>query len=265
MDAVSLATATGEALSLWQGLSWRDPNIGCTVVISHPSADPGLWSEFLAGAYRSYRKHGVECVLDVDALRGGADTITFSAVVDDAGEVVGGLRAKGPLRSADDSHAVLEWAGHPGQQTVRKMITDRIPFGVLEMKSGWVIDDPHRNRLLTNVVARSGLQMMVLVDTQFCMFTAPTSVLNRWGSSGAVVAAVPATPYPDERYRTKMLWWNRRDFFNYAQPDQVAKILAETKLLLHESYRRGGVDAILSEWNATIREKLTRTNHFEVA
>jgi len=71
MDAVSSATATGEALSLGQGLSWRDPDIGCTVVISHPSADPGLWSEFLAGAYRSYRKHGVECVLDVDALRSG--------------------------------------------------------------------------------------------------------------------------------------------------------------------------------------------------
>ncbi len=265
MNAVSLATATGDALSLGQGLSWRDPDIGCTLVLSHPSADPGLWSEFLAGARRSYRKHGVECVLDVDALRSGAGTMMFSAVVNDAGEVIGGLRAKGPLRSANDSHAVLEWAGDPGQQTVRKVITDRIPFGVLEMKSGWVIDDPHRNRLLTNAVARSGLQMMVLVDTQFCMFTAATSVLNRWRSSGAVVAAVPATPYPDERYRTKMLWWNRRDFFNYAQPDQVAKILAETKLLLHELYRRGGVDAILPELSAITHGNPTRTADFEVA
>jgi hypothetical protein len=265
MNAVSLASATGDALSLGQGLSWRDPDIGCTLVLSHPSADPGLWSRFLAGAYRSYRKHGVESVLDVGALRNGADTMMFSAVVDDAGEVVGGLRAKGPLRSADDSHAVVEWSGHTGQHNIRKMITDRIPFGVLEMKSGWVSDDRHRSRSVIDAVARSGLLMLVILEVQFCMATAATSVLNRWRSSGGVVAAIPATPYPDERYRTKMLWWNRRDFFNYAQPDQVAKLLAETKVLLHELYRRGGVDAILSEWNATIHEKLTHTTHFEVA
>lgn len=265
MNAVSLASATGDALSLGQGLSWRDPDIGCTLVLSHPSADPGLWSRFLAGAYRSYRKHGVESVLDVDALRSGTDTMMFSAVVDDAGEVIGGLRAKGPLRSADDSHAVLEWSAHPGQQNIRKMITDRIPFGVLEMKSGWVSDDGHRSRSVIDAVARSGLLMLVILDVQFCMATAATSVLNRWRSSGGVVASIPATPYPDERYRTKMLWWNRRDFFNYAQPEKVAKLLAETKVLLHELYRRGGVDAILSEWNATIREKLTHTTHFEVA
>jgi hypothetical protein len=264
MNAVSLANSTGDRLSLTQGVSWRDPDIGCTLVLSHPSADPGLWSEFLAGAYRSYRKHRVECVLDVDALRGGGDTIMFSAAVDDAGEVIGGLRAKGPLRSADDSHAVLEWAEQPGQQTVRNMITDRIPSGVLEMKAGWAIDDPHRNRLLTNAVARSGLQMMVILDTQFCMFTAATSVLNRWRSSGAVVAAIPATPYPDERYRTKMLWWNRRDFSDYAQPDQVAKILTETELVLHELNRRGGIDAILPELSAITRGKPSRKGHFEV-
>ena len=47
---------------------------------------------------------------------------------------------------ADDSHAVVEWAGQPGQQAVRDMINDRVPFGVLEMKAAWVIDDPDRNR-----------------------------------------------------------------------------------------------------------------------
>ena len=53
---------------------------------------------FSLGAERSYRKHGVECALDIDALRSGADTIMFFAMIDDAGRMVGGLRAKGPLR-----------------------------------------------------------------------------------------------------------------------------------------------------------------------
>ena len=39
------------------------------------------------------------------------------------------------------------------------------------------------------------------------------------------MAGIPATPYPDERYQTKMIWWNRRDFVRYADPAQVAKTL----------------------------------------
>ena len=50
------------------------------------------------------------------------------------------------------------------------------------------------------------------------------------------MAGIPATPYPDERYQTKMMWWNRRNFVNYAEPEQVAKILTETKQLTQEFY-----------------------------
>ena len=84
------------------------------------------------------------------------------------------------------------------------MINDRVPFGILEMKSAWAIDDPDRNRCLTQAAA-SAFHMMALLDIQFCMATAAYA-LNRWRSSGGVVAGIPATPYPDERYQTKMMW-----------------------------------------------------------
>ena len=135
MTAISLDVAAVDGLRLRQSLSWHDPDIDCTLVISQPSTDRDLWAEYVSGAHRSYRKHGVECALDVDALRSGTDTIMYLAVIDGAGRMVAGVRAKGPLRSADDSHAVVEWAGQPGQQAVRNMITDRVPFGILEMKS----------------------------------------------------------------------------------------------------------------------------------
>ncbi|MBV8927824.1 MAG: hypothetical protein JO152_01695, partial [Mycobacteriaceae bacterium] len=35
------------------------------------------------------------------------------------------------------------------------------------------------------------------------------------------------TPYPDERYRTKMMWWDRRTFANHGESQQVSKILSE--------------------------------------
>jgi hypothetical protein len=245
MTVISLDATSVEGFRLQQGLSWHDPGIDCTLVVSQPSADPDLWAEYSIGAHRSFRKHGVECALDLDALRSGADTIMFFAVIDDAGRMVAGVRAKGPLRSADDSHAVVEWAGQPGQEAVRNMINDRVPFGVLEMKSAWATDEPDRNRCLTQAVARSAFHMMALFDNQFCMATAAAYALNRWRSSGGVVAGIPATPYPDERYQTKMMWWNRRDFVNHAEPEQVAKVLMETTQLTQEFYRQCETEAPL--------------------
>jgi hypothetical protein len=230
MTVISLDTASVDGFCLRESLSWRDPEIDCTLVVSQPSADPDLWAEYSKGARRSYRKRGVECALDLDALRSGTDTVMFFAVIDDAGRMMAGVRAKGPLQSADDSHAVAEWAGQPGQLAVQNMINDRVPFGILEMKSAWVTDNPDQNRCLTPALARSGFHMMALLAT------AAAYVLNRWRSSGGVVAGIPATPYPDERYQTKMMWWNRRNFVNYAEPEQVAKILTETKQLTQEFY-----------------------------
>jgi hypothetical protein len=242
MTAILLETATVDGFRLPQSLSWCDPDIDCTLVVSQPSTDSGMWAEYVAGAHHSYRKHGVECALDVDALRTGADTIMYLAVIDASGQMVAGVRAKGPLRSADDSHAIVEWARQPGQQAVRNMITDRLPFGILEMKSAWVIDDKDQNRCLTAALARSGFHMMALLDVQFCMATAAAYVLNRWRSSGGVVAAIPATPYPDERYQTKMMWWNRRDFVNHAEKEQVAKILLETQQLTQKYDRQSEME-----------------------
>jgi hypothetical protein len=249
MTAVSLDALNVDGFRLRQGLSWRDPDIDCTLVISTPSTDPDLWAQYSVGAQRNYRKHGVECALDVDALRTGADTVMFFSVIDDAGRMVAGVRGKGPLRSADDSHAVVEWAGQPGQQAVRDMITDRIPFGVLEMKTGWVVDDPDRNPSLTTVLARSPFHIAGLLGFQFFMATAATYVLNRWRSSGGVVAPIPATPYPNDRYQTKMIWWDRRNFINHAEPKQVAKILMETEQLSKEVRRRDDVACI---WEAAV-------------
>src|SRR6478736_9028157 len=112
------------ASPLDEGISWFDSDTNCTVVVSTPSADPALWAGFVDGAARSYFRHGIERALDMDSLLDDANTQLFHVVVNDAGEIVGGIRAQGPLESAEDSHAVVEWDDRPGQATVRKMLTD---------------------------------------------------------------------------------------------------------------------------------------------
>jgi hypothetical protein len=213
-----------------------DPDAGCTLVVACPQEEPELWSEYVRGAVRSYRRHGVEVALDRVALRTAADTALFFAVIDASGRVAGGVRAKGPLRSAEESHAVTEWAGQPGLSTVRTMITNRLPFGVLEMKTAWVDGDRERSRSLSVVLARTGFHAMTRLNVQFCMATAGDHVLNSWLSSGGVVAdQIPPTPYPDSRYRTKMMWWDRRTLTKYAQRQQVSKMLREAIVLARPS------------------------------
>lgn len=227
MPIPSLVTTSSNEFALATRHSWWDADAECTLVMSQPNVDPGLWSDYLAGADRSYRRHGVEAALEIDAFADGHDTALFWVALDPAGRIIGGLRAKGPLTCADDSHAVLEWEGQPGETAVRKMIDDRVPFGVLEMKSAFTTDDPGRTKLVTQVLARTAFHAMAAMDLQFCMATSAAHVLDKWRSSGGVVAPIPATPYPSPMYRTKMMWWDRRNYIQHAEPGQVSKILTE--------------------------------------
>lgn len=220
-----------DGFSLTEDISWWDPDAECTIVLTRPDTNPGLWAEYLRGAELSYRAHGVAVALDVDAIRAGADTAMFWSAIDRAGRVIGGVRAKGPLTSADDSHATIEWAGQPGLPAVRKMIDDRVPFGILEMKAAWIADDRETARWLSKTLARSGFHAMALTGIQFCMATSAPYILDSWRTSGGVVAPIAATPYPDERYRTKMMWWDQRTFARHAHPEQLSKILLEMELV----------------------------------
>jgi len=224
---------------------WWDADSRCTIVVAEPASEPALWGEYVRGAEHSYRKHGVEAALDFDALRHGTDTAFFCAGVNEAGRIVGGLRVKGPYVTADECHAVVEWSGQPGLTAVRKMVTDRLPFGVAEVKTAWVSDDPEQSRALTNVLARMPLHSMTLLNIQFAVATAAAYVLKRWLSSGGVLAAkIPATPYPDSRYQTKMMWWDRRTFAHHANPNQLSAFLAESTMLTAQLENAGKIEPV---------------------
>jgi hypothetical protein len=225
-------------------MSWWDSDAECTVAIAKPSDDDDLWQQYLAGADRSYRSHGIGVAIDVDAIRRSRDTTLFWTMLDAAGTVIGGIRAIGPLTSPDETHAVIEWAEQPSLPMVRKMLADRLPFGVVEMKTAWVTDNPDRSRRMTASLARAGCHVLAALGVQFCMATCAHHVLARWRSSGGVVAPIPPTPYPDDRYRTKMMWWDRQTVASRAAPSQTAKIVAEMANIrhrLHNSSRHATV------------------------
>ncbi|MHA7649181.1 hypothetical protein ACX9NE_06370 [Mycobacterium sp. ML4] len=214
----------------------------CRLVVSQPSLDPTLWIEYLQGALRSYTKHGVERTLNLESITDGSDTQLFFAAVDNYGRVVGGARAVGPLGSPDDSHAVVEWEGSPGAPAVRKMISDRVPFGVVEVKSAWADGDSPQRDAIATALARTALPIMNLLGVQFVMATAAAHVLDRWRTSGGVVAAaIPAVAYPDDRYRTKMMWWDRSTIANHADSKQLSRMYMETAQLMRDARSSQGM------------------------
>jgi hypothetical protein len=206
---------------------------GCWIAACTPGSEPKLWDQYLDGALRSYRQHGLDWVLDVDAIRDGAGTTLFFAAVGPDGRVVGGTRVVGPLGSPADSHALVEWDGNPGRNALREMIANRIPFGVVEVKSAWTDSKAYGSRALSGALARTAVPIMTLLDVQFIMATSAAHVVDQWRSSGGVVPArIAAAAYPDDSYRTKVMWWDRRTIATTAEPGQFKLMCAATSEML---------------------------------
>jgi hypothetical protein len=233
MKAAQFASEAIEGSWLDSGAGWRDQATGCWIAASTPEAEPELWDQFLEGAFRSYRRHGLEWVLNLDEVRDGADTTMFFAAVDRAGRVVGGTRVVGPLRAPKESHALVEWDDSPGHAVLSHMIANRLPFGVVEVKSAWTDSREYGSKALSRVLARTALPMMTLLGVQFVMATAAAHVLEQWRSSGGVVASrIPAAAYPNEDYCTKVMWWDRRTIATHAEPEQFKLMCAENSEIL---------------------------------
>lgn len=209
-----------------------DRDSGTVLVMSSPSADRGLWDEYLACATRSYERHGVGVALDVERVADGADTAVFYAAVDRAGQVVAGVRGQGPYLSADQSHALVEWEGNAARPDVAELVHGRLPAGVVEMKTAFVSADAEHPGALSALLSRTALPTMVFTGARYVMATAADHVLRRWESGGGRVAEnIAPAAYPDERYRTRMMWWDRFSIMDDVTEDVWARITRETEVL----------------------------------
>lgn len=236
---MNTAVFSDRNLCLQQSFSWWDSSTDCRLVLSQPWTDPKLWLQYVDGASRSYRAYGVECALDREALATGSDTALFFVAVDKTDRILAGCRAVGPLQSPDESHAVAEWARQPGEALVRSTIAERVPQGIMEVRSAWIAGASGRGRALRHTIIRAAIHMCALLDSRFMTATAATHFLDKWLTAGGTLAPIPGTPYPDERFETKMMLWDRQTFASLAGPELLSKLYVETTHLMHAFHRRG--------------------------
>jgi hypothetical protein len=213
--------------------SFWEPGSGVRFEAHAPADAPELWTSYLEGLEETYRAHGVANALDLNALWITPTSPIFVVAIGADDQVLAGMRAHGPLFRPEDAHAVGEFESDPvGQRKVRQLITDRIPFGAIEIKGCWVTDDAPRKRLLSNGLARCYIHVMDMLDVQFAFCTAAVHAATRWRTTGGLtVPGLDAVPYPDDRYETTMLWWNRTTIGKFADPDQLALIERESHQL----------------------------------
>lgn len=219
--------------------TYEDPSSHCIFVVATPAQQPRLWEAYLDGARRSYRKHGVENVLEYDDVVDGASTALFFAALDEHGAVVGGMRVQGAYTGVDQAHAIAEWAGRAGTHQLRQQIADRIPEGVIEMKTGWVDDGATHRSELTDALARIFVHALRLMGVRHAIGTVAQHAVRRWQSSGGVVCdAVDAVAYPSEQYRTVLMTWDSQSFADLASPRQLPALMSETAQLTGAQLRR---------------------------
>ena len=217
--------------------SYFDQSSKCRFVVARPALQPELWLAYLAGARNSYRRHNVESVLRYDDICDGESTAIFFAALGPDGKVAGGMRVQGPYRSADQAHAMLEWAGQAGEQEVHYEISSRIPAGVVEMKTGWVDDDAVSRRSISSALARVFVHALGLMGVRYALGTVASHAVKRWATSGGVVSRdVVPVAYPDDRYRTVLMWWDRETYADLAVLDQLPAIIDESAQLAASSH-----------------------------
>jgi len=213
-------------------LRFRDMYSGHAFQVTTPDAHPELWRRYLAGAHRVYRRFGVESALEYETVADGGSTALFFAAIDSDGEVVAGLRAQGPYAGAAEAHGLSAWAGEPGEDTLRAMIDERAPEGIVEVKAVWVDREAKHRSALGAAVARCVVHAAWLLGARWGFVTSAGHGTDRYMSSGARIAdEVTAVAYPDQRYRTVPLWWDTHSPLAHASRNQSALIVLERSAL----------------------------------
>jgi hypothetical protein len=224
-----------------QGVEFVDRRTGLRCIIDSPASRPHLWDAYLEGVARAYRSWGVEEAFNRAEVESGTSTNLFCVVLDDDGDVVAGHRVQGPYLAATQSHALEEWDGQPGLPPLTQAIEERLEGGLVEVKSAYVALRDERADGVANLLSRVGLIVTELTGARYMMATAAEHVLKRWSQGGGRIdRSVPAAPYPDERYRTQVMFWDRDRMHSDADPRLWPLMLLEYQTAFGETERAVG-------------------------
>lgn len=204
-----------------------DEATGLRIEAYDPAASPEVWADYVACGEARYRKKGLTHVFGRDVLGDGADVSLLYVARDLDGSVVGGVRCHGPLTSSNDAYALRELAGHRRLVDLRYRIDSVLVAGLVELKGAWV-KPGQRYRGLSDVWARCHVHALDFFNAKYAISTASDLVAPTWATSGGMILAdIDPVAYPDERYRTVVIWWASTRLEDRATATQWRRITDE--------------------------------------
>ena len=207
--------------------TFTDLRSGLRVEVHDPRRRPDRWLAYLDGATARYRAHGVLRALGRPDVEGTNPATLLYVAVDDADLVVAGIRCHGPLAGADEAFALGELRGHPQLHEVRALVDERAVEGLVEVKGAWIAAGCPRPGL-ADLLARCHVHAMDWFGARWAMCSAADERAPRWSSTGGRAQdGLAPIAYPDDRYRTVLLWWEAARVQERSTAAQWARLTAE--------------------------------------
>ena len=221
------------------GSSFLDQDSGVRFEGHHPLERPDLWKIYLNEAEGKYRSHGFEGTLRRQELEDGHDVPLFFLGFNAEGEPVAGVRFHGPLEGSHQAFLMEEMIDSPEIEDIQALIEREIRLGTIEVKGAWSKGAAVTGVRLIAAITRSVTHAMNWLGTEFAI-AAVSDTLEEVGTpAGGRKFGMASVPYPDERYRTICVSWERSRSYELCTPPHQQALRRENEELLRGPARLG--------------------------
>ena len=198
------------------GASFIDEASGVRFEGHHPFERPDLWQRYLEDAEGKYRSFGFEGTLRRRELDEGQGVPLFFVGFAPDGEPVAGLRFHGPLENRWGAALIEEMADLPELDEIGTLIDNEARFGIIEAKGGWAKGEAVLGVRLVATISRIMTHAAVWLGAERTIAAVSDLLIPVGKVAGGEVLSRNHVPFPDERYRTYAVTWQRSRSYNLA-------------------------------------------------
>ena len=205
----------------------------------HPLERPDLWKVYLNEAEGIFRSRGFEGTLRRLELEEGNGVPLFILGFDPDGNAVAGVRFHGPLEGSHQAAIIEEMASSPEIGIIHDLIEREIRLGAVEIKGAWSKGAAVVGARLLTAISRSVTHGMNWLGAEFAIAAVSDTLMPVGDVTGALQVGTQWVPFPDERYRTVAVSWNRGRTYELATPVNQKAYRREAEQLLRGPSRSG--------------------------
>ena len=213
------------------GASFIDEASGVRFEGHHPFERPDLWQRYLEDAEGKYRSFGFEGTLRRRELEEGQGVPLFFVGFAPDGEPVAGLRFHGPLENRWGAALIEEMADLPELEEIGALIDSEARFGIIEAKGGWAKGEAVLGVRMVTTISRIMTHAAVWLGAERTIAAVSDKLIPVGKVAGGEVLSRNFVPFPDERYRTYAVTWQRSRSYDLADETNKRALRLEAEQL----------------------------------